>query len=204
MPCRPLPLGQAPGDTMSAPKSRMAMCVGNYAVPTTNMALVEQDGTWTNVNMVDLSTVSGALPLFKWLWEPLGISRAEWRAGAPWKLPLMREIQAWVSAPRAKRGRDGKFRDAEGNLTPRILGVSARGRRLLVLNDVRKALVDLTESADTMGWSLAELWHDLHPAVIQDHGDQPADDTPALATTILPPLANLRTHLLLGMRQLLK
>jgi len=143
------------------------------------MTLVEKDGAWTNVDMVDLSSVSGGYPLFKWLWEPLGIPRAEWRAGAPWKLPLMREIQAKISAPRAKRNRDGKFRDHEGNLAPQLLEISVRGRRLKVLNDVRKTLVGLTESAETMDWFLAGLWQDSHPAVIQDHGDQPADDTPA-------------------------
>ena len=91
----------------------------------------------------------------------------------------MREIQTGISAPRGKRGRDGKYRDEEGRVSSQPLEVKVRGRRLQVLSDVRKALVNLTESAETMGWFLAHLWHDLRPAIIQDHGDQPADDPPA-------------------------
>ena len=94
------------------------------------MTLVIEDGAWTNMDLVDLSTVSGGYELYQWLWEPLGAPRDDWRTGAPGKLPLVQEIQAGISAPRAKRGRDGKYRDEDGRLGSQLLAVKVRGRNL--------------------------------------------------------------------------
>ena len=83
------------------PTSRMALCVGKYATPTTALTSVTQDGTWKNMKLLDLSTVSGGYELYKWLWEPLGVSRDDWRTGVPGKWPLAQETQAGISAARA-------------------------------------------------------------------------------------------------------
>ena len=72
----------------------------------------------------------------------------------------MKETAAGISAPRAKRGRDGKYRDEEGRLGSQLLVVKVWGRDLQVLNDVRTTLVELTESAETMDWFLAQRWRD--------------------------------------------
>ena len=143
-----------------------ALVVGMSAVPIIEQTLAKHDGQFMNVPMVDLSRVGGGWALYQWLWKPLGVPRMDWDKGAPWKLPLMQELLATLAEARGKRGRDGKFRDALGNLLPELLEVNVRGHHLQVLNDARKLLVNLAEE-DDMKWFVEQLWQDLHPAPIQ-------------------------------------
>ena len=59
----------------------MALCVGKFAVPKSCAALVSDDGNFVNVDLADISRVSGGYSLYKWLWEPLGVSNQAWKWG---------------------------------------------------------------------------------------------------------------------------
>ena len=60
----------------------MKSCVGKFAVPHEAETLVTDDGSFVNVNLVNLSrTIGGSrdYELYKWLWEPLGVPKQAWQ-----------------------------------------------------------------------------------------------------------------------------
>ena len=164
----------------SPPLVAKSLSVGQYVVPYKKEPLVAADGSFKDVHLTDLSRVGGGYHLFKWLWEPLGVTLPGWRRGLPYKLPLVQEIQAGISSRRAKRTRDGNWHDAEGNLLPTLLVLNVRGRDLQVLGgDPRKLMVNITheldnevESLELLDWFINQLWQDLHPPAAA--GEQPA------------------------------
>ena len=66
---------------MPPPTVAMKLCVGKFKVPYESETLVSGDGNFVNVDLVDLSRVSGGYSLYKWLWEPLGVSTQAWKMG---------------------------------------------------------------------------------------------------------------------------
>ena len=124
------------------------------------MHLVKDDGSFAYVDMVDISHTGGGYRCYKWLWEPMGVSRFCWNKGCPGNLPLLNEIQASVLHYRFKRTRSGGFVDLEGRPIPRLLTINVRGRDLQAVHDPRKMIIDLL-SMENMTWFLAELLQDL-------------------------------------------
>ena len=141
-------------------KPSMELCVGGVVVPRTSVNHVTENGAFARVDMVDISRTGGGYRCYKWLWEPLGVSRIAWDGSFPWNLPLLKEIQASVLQHRVKRTRLGGFVDLEGKPLPRLLTITVRGRDLQAVHDSRKMIIDLL-SMENMTWFLAELWQDL-------------------------------------------
>ena len=141
-------------------KASMEPCVGDFVVPRTSVHLVQDDGSFAYVDVVDISHTGGVYRCFQWLWEPMGVSRFAWNKGYPWKLPLLKEIQASVLQHRVKRTRSRGFVDLEGKPLPRLLTINVRGRDLQAVHDPRKIIIDLV-SMENMSWFLAQLRQDL-------------------------------------------
>ena len=173
-PAEPAAPGRAPGwvDTPIGPVAKR-LCLGMTVVPYTTVVVFDEQGEYHNVDFVDLSRTSGGsgYSLFSWLWEPLGFTKKQWANSKPWQLPLMRELKEAVSGRRVKRNRQGHFVDGHGNMTPKVIAASVRGRPLKVLNDPRKIMVNLVESEDTLAWFVKELLGDLRRGA-DDPGDQ--------------------------------
>ena len=173
-PAEPAAPGRAPGwvDTPIGPVAKR-LCLGMHVVPYTTVLVFDEQGEYHNVDFVDLSRTSGGsgYSLFSWLWEPLGFTKKQWANSKPWQLPLMRELKEAVSGRRVKRNRQGHFVDGEGNMIPKVIAASVRGRPLKVLNDPRKIMVNLVESEDTLAWFVKELLGDLRRGA-DDPGDQ--------------------------------
>ena len=72
----------------------------------------------------------------RWLWNALGVAGDQ---QSLWRPPLLRELRDSIIAKRWKRGRDGKYRDGDGNLLPSILEVCVRGKQVLVISRGRAA-----------------------------------------------------------------
>ena len=130
---------------------RLAVCVGQSAVPTQFHILADDAGQFVTLPLVDLSSSAG-YPLFKWLWQPLGFSKVEFDSGVPWQLPLMKDIQSALRLGRGKRRMDGKYY-VDGHLTPAALTVKVRGTELQVSNEdrCRRLLVHLTKLSANPG-----------------------------------------------------
>ena len=102
--------------------------------------------------------------------------------GEPWQLPLMQELKAVVTGQRVKRDRNGKFRDAPGNLIASVISATVRGQDLQVFYDPRKILVNLTKSEDLLAWFVNELVTEF----ASRHADDPGDEQLVEATGSKP------------------
>ena len=91
------------------------------------------------------------------------MSLADWKSGAPSRLPLMEELVSAIVAPRRKRKVCGGWFDENDRPVPTLLQIQVRGHTLQAGSDHRWLKVNLSTEED-MQWFLGELWKDLHPA----------------------------------------
>ena len=100
---------------------------------------------------------SGGYPTFRWLWQPLGVSRVEFDRGETSKFPIIQEIVSAVSALRFKRSRKGcSWTSPQGRALASVLEIQVRGRTLKVANDLKALRLGLREKED-MKWFL-KIW----------------------------------------------
>ena len=148
------------------------MVIGKFRVPIVKTTLVMADGEFSTHCMIELSQSRKKTNYVgEWLWKAIGVDVHALSASETWHLPLLAEIRTAIAAKRGKRGRDGKYRDASGNLLPSLLEICIRGRTLLAENDLTCLRVNLVESIEMMNWFLAELWNDAHvrqPRLLQE------------------------------------
>jgi hypothetical protein len=149
----------------------MAMVIGKFRVPIVKTTLVMADGEFSTHCMIELShSRKKTNYVGEWLWKAIGVD-VHRSASETWHLPLLAELRTAIAAKRGKRGRDGKYRDASGNMLPSLLEICIRGRTVLAENDLTCLRVNLAESIEMMNWFLAELWSDAHvrqPRLLQE------------------------------------
>ena len=139
--------------------------MNRFKVPLHEQHLVDSTGRFRTLRMVDLDRSGGAYAL-RWLWAPLGFTQGQWRQGAPWKLPLIAELQAEILGPLdLKRDRNGFMRDYAGRIVnrPELLEVSIRGKRLAVYNSMTVLRVAIETDGD-MHWLTQQLRNDVELA----------------------------------------
>ena len=139
--------------------------MNRFKVPLHEQHLVDGTGRFRTLRMVDLDRSGGAYAL-AWLWAPLGFTQDQWRQGAPWKLPLIAELQAEILGPLdLKRDRNGFMRDYAGRIVnrPELLEVSIRGKRLAVYNSMTVLRVAIETDGD-MHWLTQQLRNDVELA----------------------------------------
>ena len=142
------------------PAVRKTRTVGEHAVPVVTVMGVDESGQTIKRDMVDLSKGMG-IPLFKWLWGPLGMSWNDFHHGHDAKAPLTQEIQKAIAAPRGstdKHQRDGKLFDNKGKMLASLTSLDIRGRELLARNDGRRLQLNLVDSVELLSWFVNELW----------------------------------------------
>ena len=146
----------APGEQGWAPRY-------DLWAPLHQQNLVDQDGYFKTVQMLDLDKWTGGKCLYQWLWGPLGFSMAEWKRGEPWRLPLISELQAAIMGPLDLwKGRDGKMRDYRGRIVnrPELLEITIRNKHLRVFNSTTVLRVGIATPAD-VGWLIHEMRLDM-------------------------------------------
>ena len=147
------------------PAVAMRLCLGQCVAPYSESVMDDQEGNIHKVPLVDCSRSN--YEVFRWLWAPLGVSLADWRAGKPYQLPLVQEIEACIAEVRCKRKRDGTFYDREGRVNSKCMVLSLRGRDLQAMSDPRKLLLNLV-SPDSLAWFVQELWRELQAVPVED------------------------------------
>ena len=141
-----------------------AIVVGDLRVPICDVNLLCADGNHRSVQLLELGHCGGHY-LWKWLFKPMGVAQSDFRAGAPWRLPLFQEFRKAIFPDTLKRSRSGTRLglDAEGNPRPMLLDITVRGRPMQAHRSRINLQVGLLDR-DGINWLLAEVWKDLKNA----------------------------------------
>ena len=149
---------------LAPPQSEHALVVGKVRVPIRTLRLVDAQGNFKDIELVELGRTHGATELQHWLFGPLGFTWAQTKFGLPWKLPLFAELKETLHPLSLKRLRDGSYRDTEGpaagHVRAQLLHMTIRGRCVRGYNSRRHLMLDLCTKAD-MDWLFLELFRDL-------------------------------------------
>ena len=136
--------------------------VGDLRVPFYTVRLLNDQGSFVDVELLELSR-NGGHYLFQWLFKPLGVSLADFRTGAPWRLPFFQELRKAITPDNLKRDRSGILLSPEKHVRPMLLGIQVRGRKMMARTSRNHLQVDLVDK-DGIDWLLAAIWADLDNA----------------------------------------
>ena len=133
------------------------------------LVVSDENGRFAKEELLDLRVHhKGRVQELKWLWAPLGYTRAEMWSGKVCGLALFKELRRALIDRRKKRTVKGFWLNENNESLPKLASVVVRGKTVRVGNACNFLILDIAPNLETLNWFLKQLSQDKeHPS---EHG----------------------------------